>query len=167
MTYSSHLPWVQPFWLQQASQWIDHTLDQQGIKRVGAIAQLRVRAWSTILQIPTHIGDLYFKAVIPDLAYEVALTQALFYWFPDCVPQTLAINSEKGWLLMADGGVRLWEVLKTTDDIQHWEALLPSYAKLQQESAQHVDELLGMGVSDRRLAVLPTQFQALLNRLLA
>jgi tRNA A-37 threonylcarbamoyl transferase component Bud32 len=163
MTHSSHLLWVQPFWLEQASQWIDHTLDQQGIKRVGAIAQPRIRAWSTILQIPTQIGDLYFKAVISDLAYEAALTKALFRWFPDCVPQILAIDPQRGWLLMADGGIKLRDVLKTTDDIQHWEALLPSYAKLQQESAQYVDELLGMGVCDRRLAILPTQFQALLD----
>ncbi len=163
MTDSSHLLWVQPFWLEQVSQWIDHTLDQQGIKRVGAIAQPRIRAWSTVLQIPTHIGDLYFKAVIPDLAYEAALAQALFHWFPDCVPQILAIDPQRGWLLMADGGTRLWEVLKTIDDIQHWESLLPSYAKLQQESAQYGDELLEMGVCDRRLAVLSAQFQALLN----
>ncbi|HEY9660158.1 MAG TPA: phosphotransferase, partial [Allocoleopsis sp.] len=162
MAHSSQL-WVQPFWLEQASQWIDHTLDQQGIKRVGAIAQPRIRAWSTILQIPTHVGDLYFKAVIPDLAYEAALTQALFRWFPDCVPHILAIDAQRGWLLMADGGMRLREVLRTTDDLQHWESLLPSYAKLQQESAQYVDKLLGMGVYDRRLAGLPTQFQALLH----
>ena len=163
MIHSPHLPWVQPSWLEQASQWIDHILDQQGIKRVGAIAQPRIRAWSTILQIPTNIGDLYFKAVIPDLAYEAALTKGLFRWFPDCIPQILAIDSEKGWLLMVDGGIKLRDVLKTIDDIQHWEALLPSYAKLQQESAQYVDELLGMGVCDHRLATLPTQFQALLD----
>lgn len=163
MTHSSHTLWVQPFWLEQASQWIDYILDQQEIKRVGAIAQPRIRAWSTILQIPTHSGNLYFKAVIPDLAYEAALTQALFLWFPDCIPQILAIDQQRGWLLMTDGGIKLRDVLKTTDDIQYWESLLPSYAKLQQESAQSVDELLGMGVCDRRLAILPTQFQALLD----
>lgn len=163
MTHSSHLLWVQPSWLEQASQWIYHILDQQGIKRVGAIAQPRIRAWFTILQIPTQSGDLYFKAVIPDLAYEAALTQVLFRWFPNSVPKILEIDPQRGWLLMADGGTKLRDVLKTTDDIQHWEALLPSYAKLQQESAQYVDELLGMGVCDRRLATLPTQLQALLG----
>lgn len=163
MTHSSHILWVQPFWLEQASQWIDHTLHQQEIKRVEAIAQPRIRAWSTILQIPTQVGDLYFKAVIPDLAYEAALTQALFRWFPDCVPQVLAIDPHRGWLLMADGGASLRDVLNTTDDIQHWEFLLPSYARLQQGAVQYVDELLEMGVCDRRLATLPTQFQALLR----
>lgn len=164
MNHPSHLLWVQPFWLEQAGQWIDDVLHRHGIDRIGAIAQPHIRHWSTVLRIPTPAGDFYFKAVIPDLAYEAALTQALFHWYPPCVPQILAADRQRGWLLMADGGVRLRESLSTTDDIQHWELLLPSYAKLQQEAAQHVDELLKMRVCDRRLALLPTRFQELLNQ---
>lgn len=163
MAYSSDLLWTQSIWLEQVNCWIDQALHQHGIKRIGSIVQPHIRRWSTVLRVPTSAGDIYFKAVIPDLAYEASLTQTLSHWYPDCVPQILATDRQQGWLLMLDGGMRLRESLETTDDIQHWETLLPSYAKLQQESAQHVDELLELGVCDRRLSVLPIRFQELLR----
>lgn len=133
------------------------------IKRIGSIEQPHIRHWSTVLRIPTIIGNIYFKAVIPNLAYEAVLTQTLSHWYPDCVPQILATNREQGWLLMSDGGLRLRERLKTEDGIQCWIDLLPIYAQLQKQSVQHLDELLELGVPDRRLATLPTKFQELLT----
>jgi hypothetical protein len=163
MTDSTDLLWLQPFWLEQAKQWIDHELHQHGVQRLGTIAQPHIRPWSTVLQIPSNAGVFYFKAVIPDLACEAELTQALFRWYPDRVPQILAVDKQRGWLLMEDGGLRLREIVETMDDIHHWESLLPDYAKLQQECIHHVDELLEMGVYDRRLAVLPEKFRELLH----
>lgn len=160
---SSNLLWVQPFWIEQANRWIEDELHRHGREPIGAIAQPHIRHWSTVLRIPTTTGDIYFKAVIPDLAYEAALTQTLSCWYPQLVPQILAADRQQGWLLMLDGGVRLRECLETTDDNQHWITLLPIYAKLQQETVPYVDELLELGVPDRRLAKLPSQFQKLLE----
>ncbi|MBI4783989.1 MAG: phosphotransferase [Oscillatoriophycideae cyanobacterium NC_groundwater_1537_Pr4_S-0.65um_50_18] len=162
MDHLGGLLWTQQSWLEQASSWIDRELHQQSIKQIGSIKQLRVRHWSTILQVPTSVGSLYFKAVVSDLAYEAALTQALSHRYPHCMPQILAIVREQGWLLMHDGGMMLRETLKTEDDIQHWENLLPIYAKVQQDSARYLQELLELGVPDRRLASLPAKFQQLL-----
>ena len=163
MSDPSSLLWVQPTWLEQASSWIDRELYRQGSKRIGLIEQPHIRHWSTVLRVPTSIGDIYFKAVVPELAYESALTQTLSHWYPHCMPQVLAADTEQGWLLMSDGGMRLRETLKTEDDIQHWESLLPIYAQLQKESAKHLNEFLELGVPDRRLAVLPARFQELLS----
>jgi hypothetical protein len=149
--------------LEQATRWIEQELHRQGIKRIGSIEQPHIRHWSTVLRIPTSIGNIFFKAVIPNLAYEAVLTQTLSHWYPDCIPQILAVNREQGWLLMSDGGMRLRESLKTEDDIQCWADLLPIYIHLQKQSVQHLDELLELGVPDRRLAILPTQFQELLK----
>lgn len=163
VAYSSNLLWVQPTWLEQASHWIERELHRQGIKRIGSIEQPHIRHWSTILRIPTSIGNIYFKAVIPNLVYEAVLIQTLYHWYPDCIPQILAVNKEQGWLLMSDGGMRLRESLKTEDDIQCWADSLPIYVQLQKQSVQHLDELLELGVPDRRLATLPIKFQALLT----
>jgi hypothetical protein len=76
--YPSNLLWIQSSWLEQANRWIDNELYQHGIQRLGAIAQPHIRHWSTVLRVPTSEGDIYFKAVIPNLAYEAALTQALY-----------------------------------------------------------------------------------------
>lgn len=37
------------------------------------------------------------------------------------------------------------------------------YAKLQKEASSRLDELLSIGVPNRRLAVLPTKFEELLD----
>jgi hypothetical protein len=157
------LLWTEPDWLQEAGNWIKQELYRQELEPLGPIEQLRVRHWSTILRIPTSVGQIYFKAVIPELAYEAALTQMLSAQYPDWLPQVLAIAKAPGWLLLQDGGRQLWETLKTEADIQHWQQILPLYAKLQQDSAQSVNDYLALGVPDRRLATLPAQFQQLLT----
>jgi hypothetical protein len=163
MTHIDELLWTKQSWLAQASSWIDRELHQQGIKRVASIEQLRIRHWSTILKVPTNVGFIYFKAVVTELIYEAALTQVLSHRYPQCMPQVLAIDEKQGWLLMHDGGMMLREILKTEVDIQHWESLLPTYAKVQQDTAKYVTEFLELDVPDRRLAVLPARFQQLLT----
>jgi hypothetical protein len=159
---SDSLLWTQLSWINQAHSWIDRELHQLNIHRLGAIEQPHIRPWSTVFRIPTNIGNIYFKAVVSRLAYESALTHVLAQRYPHYLPAVLSINTEQGWLLMADGGKRLRENLKNEADIQHWLNLLPIYAKLQQDAAQHLQEFLELGVPDRRLATLPTNFQQLL-----
>jgi Phosphotransferase enzyme family len=163
MPNSSNLLWLQAVWFEKASCWINNQLHRRGIKPIGAIKQFRIRHWSTVLQIPTNVSNIFFKAVIPELAYEAALTETLSHWYPHCIPQILATSREDCWLLMGDGGMRLGERLKTEDDIQHWQVILPIYAELQKNSAHHLDDLLELGVCDRRLAVLPTLYKELLT----
>jgi Phosphotransferase enzyme family len=154
--------WEKPEWFEKASYWINNQLQSLGIERIGAIEQFRIRHWSTVLLISTNIGDIYFKAVIPELAYEAALTETLSHWYPDCMPQILAISGEDGWLLMSDGGMSLNKSLKTEDDIQHWLAILPIYAEIQQNFVQHLDELSLVGIVNRRLENLPNLYEKLL-----
>ena len=163
MDQPSNLLWIQTIWLEKASSWIENELRRQGIQRMGPIEQPHIRPWSTVLRIPTNLGDIYFKAVVPELAYESALTQTLSYRYPHCMPHVLASNREHGWLLMSDGGNRLRERLKTEDDIQHWQVVLPIYAEMQKRSVPHLGELLELGLPDRRLAILPTKFRELLT----
>jgi Phosphotransferase enzyme family len=159
----SKLLWEEPIWFAKASSWIDNHLSRQNIIRIGAIEQFRIRHWSTILRISTNVGDIYFKAVIPELAYEAALTETLSRWYPGCMPQIFAISRENGWLLMSDGGMSLNESLKTEDDIQHWQMILPIYAQLQQNFVQHLDELSLVGILNRRLEILPNIYEELLT----
>jgi hypothetical protein len=162
MANPSNFLWEELIWFEKASCWIDNQLKFLGIKRTGAIKQFRVRYWSTVLQIPTNVGNIYFKAVIPELIYEAALTEILSRWYPHFMPQIIATSRKDGWLLMGDGGTKLSESLKTEDDIQHWQAIVPIYAQLQQNSVQHLDELLELGVCDRRIHILPVLYEELL-----
>ena len=160
--HSPQPTWTQPDWLQQASTWIHFELNRQDITVTGSIEQPHIRPWSTVLRIATTSGIVYFKASAAMLVHEPALTEALSRWQPACMPKILAADLQRGWLLMADGGKRLREVIRIPEDIQHWENLLPIYAELQIKLSSRIQELLAMGIPDRRLAILPALYEQLL-----
>jgi hypothetical protein len=157
------LPWTQPGWLEQASQWIHAELERQGIRVTGLIEQPHVRPWSTVLRVPSTEGPLYFKATSPVLAHEAALTQALSRWRPDCMPRVLAADVDRAWMLLLDFGASLRSIIKAERSIRHWHTVLPLYAGLQIELSSRTGELLSLGVLDRRLAVLPALYDQMLT----
>lgn len=150
-------------WLAAAHAWIHAELERQEIHVNGAIEQPHMRPWSHVLRVPTTIGDVFFKAVAPELRHEVALTAILAHWYPDWMVPLLAADTERGWMLMPDGGVRLREIFRSDRDLRHWQDVLPRYAELQRDIAGHTDELLALGVPDRRLDTLPAQYARLLE----
>jgi hypothetical protein len=149
--------------LKQASAWIRAELERQGISVTGAIEQPHDRPWSTVLCVPSTEGDIYFKAASPALAHEPALTEALCKWRPDCMPPVLAVDLERGWMLTPDLGATLRSLIKSTDDLHHWQRLLPLYAEVQIDMTSRVDDLLKIDVLDRRLSELPGKYEALLS----
>ena len=156
-------PWRPPGWLDQVNAWIQDKLKEKGIRLTGPTEQYHLRPWSTVLRIPTTQGDVYFKAPGPVLVHEAALTQALSEWRPDCILSPLAVQLERGWMLLPDGGTRLRDVVRAGGDSRPWETVLPVYAALQMDIVSHREELHALGVPDRRLALLPSQFEGLLR----
>jgi hypothetical protein len=159
---NSQLAWTQPGWLEQASAWIRAELERQGLAANGPIEQPHVRPWSTVLRVPTGAGVLFFKATAPMLAHEPALTTALANWWPDCMPEVVAADVERCWMLLRDSGESLRSLIQAEQDIGRWHAVLPLYANMQLEMASRLPELLALGALDRRLATLPEQYQQLL-----
>jgi hypothetical protein len=157
------LIWVQPGWLADATGWIRSRLAEHGLEPTGEIEQPHVRWWSTALRVPTGDGDLWFKAAAPPHAFEARLLSILERERPGHVPEPVATDPERGWVLMRDGGERLRELVRTSRDLVHWQRLLPEYAELQLAAAADVDELLAAQVPDERLAVLPAHVAALLD----
>ena len=160
MAASKHpqgLVWDKGEWLAAAIDWIRERVDVSG-----EIEQPHVRWWSTVLRVPTADGDLFFKAVAPVHRFEAGLTARLAELQPGRVTEVVDVDPERGWFLMRDAGTRLRELIETPADLYHWERVLPEYARLQLEVAQHADELLALGTPDERLAVLPGLFQELL-----
>jgi hypothetical protein len=159
---STALPWTQANWFESASQWIGHQLEQYGLSPSGPIEQPHVRPWSTVLRVPASTGDLYFKAVAPALGHEPALTVALAGWRPDCMPEVLAADPARGWLLMRESGLALRRLIREDGHLRRWHRVLPLYAGLQAEMAARLPELHALGALDRRLATLPAQYERLL-----
>ena len=108
----SELRWTSPEWLSEATAWIRERADV-----AGDIEQPHVRWWSTVLRVPTTDGDLYFKAVSAIHVFEAALTGLLAELQPGRVPEVVAMDAERGWMLMRDGGARLRELVTSRADL--------------------------------------------------
>jgi hypothetical protein len=156
--------WTDPAWLEESRAWIDAELARHGLSVAGTVEQPHVRPWSTVLRIPTPAGDVWFKACMPAVAYEVGVLQVLVARRPECLARLLAADAGRGWMLQADGGTRLRELLGEHPGFSRWEAVLPLYADLQLAVAADRDELLAAGAPDRRLAGLPALYEDLLAR---
>jgi hypothetical protein len=162
MTDSNQLPWQDPGWMHQAQAWIHSEAARHAIRITGDIEQPHLYPWSTILVAPTEQGRLFFKASAPETIYEAALTEKLAGWTPDCMPELVAVDPVRGWMLMQDGGEQLRQFIRPSKDVKPWAPVLPRYAEVQIELVDHVPEILALGIPDHRLAVLPSLYSGLL-----
>jgi hypothetical protein len=149
--------WTEPEWLTGAEAWI-----RERVSVTGELDQFHVRWWSTVIRVPTETEEFYFKAVADGFMFEPPLTAKLFELKPDRVTEVVDIDADRGWMLMRDAGRRFREVVVSPADLRHWELALPRYAELQLAAIPLADELLGLGVPDSRLSVLPGQLRAVL-----
>jgi hypothetical protein len=115
------------------------------------------------VRVPTADGSVFFKVVGPGYGFEPALTARLAALEQGRVPEVIAIDGERGWLLMRDGGRRLRELVQTAADLVHWERALPLYAELQLAMSPLADDLLELGVPDERLSKLPEHVRELIE----
>jgi hypothetical protein len=157
MQVAPGLPWSQPGWRARAQAWIEALVDAPA----GHAQEVKIRPWSAVLRQPTATGDVYFKANLPALANEPALTRVLHRICPEHVLGVLADDPGEGWMLQADGGPTLASLLGGSDDVDRLERMLAVYAEVQVRAARHVDELLAAGAPDRRLPQLRALFEEL------
>jgi len=162
MTTQPQLRWRNPDWQRQAHDWIRTEAKRNSIQLKGDIEQPHAYAWSTVMRVLSNEGALFFKATAPETVYESALTQMLATWFPDCMPELIAMDTARGWMLMRDGGEQLRASIRPTQDIAPWEPVITRYAELQIGLAEHTSEILSLGIPDRRLAALPALYTQLL-----
>lgn len=153
------MSWTDADWLAEAHAWIGAHLTP-----TGEIEQPHVRPWSTVMRVPTADGPVWFKANTESLRYEAAIVEVLADERSDAVPALLAVDRERGWMLMADAGDRLREIVAHERSLERWLDVLPLYAGVQVDLVPRAEELLALGVPDMRLAVLPAKFEAFLNR---
>ncbi|MDX6532545.1 MAG: hypothetical protein QOF68_289 [Gaiellales bacterium] len=148
------LLWTDPDWRAGADAWIDGQLDGLGLTRTGVIEQPHVRAWSTVMRVPTGDGAVWFKANGSEQAHEAGVVRVLADRCPEHVPELLAFEAERSWIMLADGGTRLRELLDGDPGLDRWEEILPLHADLQIAAAPARDDLLAAGAPHRGLDAL-------------
>jgi len=162
MSTEPQLLWYNPAWQKEAHNWIRSEAERNSIQLTGEIEQNHAYAWSTVMRVTTNEGTLFFKATAAEIIYESALTKMLAGWYPECMPELIAIDTTRGWMLMRDGGEQLRASIRPTQDIAPWNPVITRYAELQARLAEHSAEILALGIPDRRLAVLPALYTQLL-----
>src|SRR5262249_46688655 len=116
---------------------------------------------STVLRVPVADGVAWFKACAPVQAFEPRLTAELFARWSDRVPEVLAYDERRSWLLVADAGLPMSEF---GNPPEVWLDVLPRYAELQRGEAGHTGQRLAHGVPDLGIATLPERYGYLLRR---
>lgn len=159
--------WTEPEWLAEAHGWIREQVASLGARVVGELDQHHIQPWATVIRVPTDRGDVHFKANTEALRHEAALVTLLSARRPDCVPPLLAVERGRGWMLMADAGIKLREIGERERDLSCWLELLPLYAGFQTDLADDAATMVSLGVPDLRLATLPAKFEQLLSELVA
>src|SRR2546423_3491056 len=92
------------------------------VEPVGAIETAHERPWSTVLRVPVADGVAWFKACSAVQAFEPRLTAELFRRWPDRVPEVLAHDEGRAWILLADAGTRIADIGNPPES---WLAVLP------------------------------------------
>ena len=94
-------------------------------------------------------------------AFEPRLTATLAGRWPDRMPEVLAWDGARAWLLTADAGRALGDL---GNPPEQWAAILPRYAEVQRGEVVHVASHLANGVPNLTTSTLPSRYEELLGR---
>ena len=122
----------------------------------GPIELASDRPWARVWRIPVGDTAVWFKECAPVQAFEPALTVALHERCPDLVPEVVAHDVARHWLLLADAGTSLRALGNPLDA---WLTILPRYAELQRSEAARAEEHLRAGIPDLRTETLPARYE--------
>jgi hypothetical protein len=147
-------PWARPGGPAALLGWAEDQLAEHGIHPTGAAEQMRSWNLSGIWRLPTSAGPVWLKVVPDFFAHEGAVMD----WVgPGTAPLLHA------W---AAGRVLMAEVRGGANHETRGAALEPMVrllTDLQERSLGRTDELLAVGVPDRRLAVMQAPVEAVVQ----
>jgi hypothetical protein len=143
----------------EAIAWLDQQLAATGAERTGPVEAPHVRPWATALRAPTSRGVVWLKAPGPGTAFEVPLYELLHRLAPGHVLEPIAVDVERAWVLLPDGGVTLGDRFAGRALLDALPAVYAQYAQLQRDLAPHVGELVALGIADHRPAAMPERYE--------
>ncbi len=139
-------PWFGPTWLAEVDSWIDARLVEVGLVRRGPSAVVKFWSLSVILTVPTTVGPVYFKAACDHFRAEPTITAAVARHFPAAVPDLIAIDATRGWMLM-----RAFSDVSEEPEPRLAPVAARIMASIQLVMSDHLDELAAAGTPDRTL----------------
>jgi Phosphotransferase enzyme family len=154
-------PWAREGWLAEATAWIESSLAMLCRPVTGRAEQVRAWPLSAVLRVPADDGLVYFKATSrsPLFVDEGRVMQGLAQLFRRAVPEPLAVDSARRWMLLEDVGAAVgWDA-----PLDERESVLRVFAFMQVASSDDLEALFAMGCVDRRPAWLARETTLLLE----
>jgi hypothetical protein len=148
----TQVPWYAPGYASAVEGWATETLLALGRTASRPIEQVRNWERGALWYLPTNAGAVYTKAVPALFHYEPVLSAQLAAWLPGHTAPVLAYEQRQGLFIMEDIGTHS---LADTRDPLVWRTAMRRFAELQIALSDRADELLVLGVPDRRLTQLP------------
>ena len=154
-------PWAQPSWFSDASAWIEKQLKKLKYQQIAPVEYLKSWSISCVLKVKTTAGTIYFKeaSTLPLFCDEPIVTAELASFFPQHIPTVLSIDRQRHWMLLEDFG----EPIGSNISFKAKQDIYCLFAQIQIKSVQQRDRLLAVGCLDRRLDILQSQIDPLIN----
>jgi hypothetical protein len=137
-------------------------LERGGLGSLVGLESVKERVWGAVLRVVTGRGALYFKASGPLCRHEPSVIEALKPRWPRLVPELLAVDRERAWMLLADHGQPM-VALPPADQLEVLLGLLPDYAEMQRGTMDLVPPWMAAGMPDRTVHQLPRLLADLLD----
>jgi hypothetical protein len=138
--------------LNALGQWLRAYCSAHHRELIGTVEIVKERPWATVITANTSRGRVFAKANCHGLCAEGPLLHLLAEWVPEAVIGPLAIDGERGFVLVPDGGPTIFATNRV-EDITVWAPVLANLAAAQRATMSHVgrvDLLLEVGVPDFR-----------------
>ncbi|MBR9988575.1 MAG: hypothetical protein KFH98_02410 [Gemmatimonadetes bacterium] len=145
--------WVHAGWYIEALAWAVARLKEIGVMATRTPEQLRASERAFVMRIRSHTETFYFRAAPFVFAHEPALMQWLARKHPLNVPEVIAVDAERGWLLQREAGSGAMPLSEEREE-EVWYRAVRRMAEIQIDSARDVGELRSLGCPARQLDVL-------------
>ena len=144
--------------LVEAEAWVDAALAPVGARRTGELETFRTRPWGVVLRAETSDGVVWMKEPRGATAFEVPLYWLLAECAPEAILVPLAVDEERGWVLLPDGGTSLGERAEGEELVEAMASALGRYARVQRALEPRVDDLRRIGIADMTPGAMPARF---------
>ncbi len=142
--------WSRPGWLAEAAQWMQEQMITAGYRDPEVPRIHHLWGVSVVLSAASRAGSAFLKCSGDRFSHEGRMTQALADRSRGYLPDVLAVEPDRGWLLMRD----LDAPLLGDQPESMWELGLDALAVLQHEWLGRTGDLLAAGAELRPLCQL-------------
>jgi hypothetical protein len=156
-------PWMdgnRDAWWDGVVRWVRAaTVAALGVENaVVGVAAARVRPRGVTAPVLADMSRLVFKATEPKRAFEGPLTAVIGTRWPALAPRLHALHDEHRH------GEPIRDSLPVAEHVTAISSFLSDYGEMQASTTAMVDGWIAAGVPDRRVSVLPDQFESFLMR---